>query len=96
MQSLKKIHAWAQMQDPFIESYSPELGQTKFDQMAFKLCKRLKITSIDFYKRSFLGRNKSRDQYPGLGTKFRDQSLQASKWYFECKYRPENWITCSL
>ena len=57
--------------------------------------KRLK-KSIDFYKRSFLGRNKSQDQCPGLGTKFRDQSLQASKWCLKRKYRPEKWITCSL
>ena len=32
----------------------------------------------------------------GPGTKFLDQSLQASKWYLKCKYQPENWITCSL
>ena len=58
--------------------------------------KRLKITSIGFHKRSNLGRNKSWDQDSGLGTKFQDQSLQASKRYLKCKYRPENWITCSL
>ena len=57
---------------------------------------RLKISSIDFHKRSFLGRNKSRDQYPALGTKFQNQSLQASKWYLKYKYQPENWITCPL
>ena len=54
--------------------------------------------SIGFHKRLKItrGRNKSRDQRPRLGTKFQDQSLQASKWYLKCKYRPKNWITCSL
>ena len=28
-------------------------------------------------------------QRPRPGTKFRDQSLQASKWYLKCKYKPE-------
>ena len=55
-------------------------------------------TSIGFHKRLKItrGRNKSRDQRPRLGTKIRDQSLQASKWYLKCKCRPKNWITCSL
>ena len=48
-------------------------------------------TSIGFHKRLKItrGRNKSRDQRPRLGTKFRDQSLQASKWYLKCKCRPK-------
>ena len=55
-------------------------------------------TSIGFHKRLEItrGRNKSRDQRPRLGTKFRDQSLQASKWYLKCKCRPKKWIKCSL
>ena len=28
-------------------------------------------------------------QRPRLGTKHRDQSLQASKWYLKCKYQPK-------
>ena len=40
--------------------------------------KKLRISSIDFHKRSILGRNNP-GPIPGLGTKFRDQSLQASK-----------------
>ena len=55
-------------------------------------------TSIGFHKRLKItrGRNKRWNQRPRLGTKFRDQSLQASKWYLFCKCRPKNWITCSL
>ena len=55
-------------------------------------------TSIGFHKRLKItrGRNKNRNQRLRLGTKFRGQSLQASKWYLKCKCRPKNWITCSL
>ena len=42
-------------------------------------------TSIGFHKRLKItrGRNKSQNQRPRLGTKFRDRSLQASKWYLK-------------
>ena len=42
------------------------------------------------------GKNKSRDQCPRPGMNSRDQSLQASKLYFTCKYQHENWNICSL
>ena len=45
------------------------------------LHKRLKITSIDFHKSSFLGRNESQDQFPGtrdqiLGPKFASTKME--------------------
>ena len=43
-----------------------------------------------------MGKCKSRINARNPGPKFRDQSLQASKWYLKTKYQPENWITFSV
>ena len=43
-----------------------------------------------------LGRNKTRDQRPGSGTKIRDQILSAEYCCQTCMYRAEIWIKCRL
>ena len=69
--NLKEENAWDNFGSHELSTWTSIIG----------FHKRLKITSIDFQKDHFLGRNKSKDQYPGLETKFQDQSLQGSKWY---------------